>query len=156
MGDSKKFHIFTLIIALSIIGFLFAQFAMGDSGKGENSSGTPTLPKTNSDSEEFLKDFEPVLDAVTRATTKYMPVRFSTHYKHTKWVNTGCVTCHHTLNKGEEVSDGCTSCHNKPGAEIDLTTAMHKSCKGCHHKIKEKNPKTNAPVSCLSCHTERK
>lgn len=142
-----------LIIIVSL--FIALSFAHGKSANDDSAKVTPT-PVEKTDSSEANDTFSPVLDATTRASTRYLPVKFSTHNKHMKWVKTGCVTCHHDITNGDNEPNSCSSCHNKTGAKVDLVEAMHKSCKGCHLKIKARSPKTKAPTTCLECHTERK
>lgn len=102
------------------------------------------------------KTIQPVLDAVTAATPRYLPVIFTTHDAHAKEFSIKCQTCHHDIKSESEKPKSCSSCHNKPDAKVDLTNAMHKSCRGCHLKYKSEDKDSTAPIDCLGCHTERK
>lgn len=106
--------------------------------------------------ESDQKPIQPVLDSITSATPRYLPVVFANHDAHAKKFNISCKTCHHELKSENEKPTPCSSCHNKTDAKVDLTSAMHKSCRGCHTKHKKENKDSIAPVDCLSCHTERK
>jgi len=65
-----------------------------------------------------------------------------------------CSICHHLYEDGvlieSESSEDmpCVDCHSPKmfDKEINLTTAFHKNCKGCH--IKEKK----GPIMCGDCH----
>jgi hypothetical protein len=107
-----------------------------------------------------------VIDDVTKATNRYLGVRFS-HEKHVDAVGLSCVMCHHTEKKdfvsGTPVP--CESCHNA-SSEISFKDAMHTRCVMCHIKkvreadlgLGEPEKETAAnppPTQCLQCHRQR-
>jgi Class III cytochrome C family len=95
----------------------------------------------------------PVIDATTRATTRYQPFKFTSHDTHGKQI--ACRTCHHDMEEGETMPENCSFCHAKPDAVLKLAEAMHKICIECHTETVKKEAKSKAPVKCLGCHTER-
>jgi len=90
----------------------------------------------------------PVLDAVTGATSRYLPVPFASHNAHAGRVD--CVHCHHDAEAAP--TTGCSTCHGLAGFQIDLKTALHASCLQCH---RDQDAASGAPVHCLGCHQER-
>lgn len=103
-----------------------------------------------------VKKSQPVIDAKTAATTRYLPVVFATHDAHAKAQKGNCMACHHDLTDNKAKPATCTSCHCQKDATLTLTDAMHKSCRGCHEKDKVLNKNSKAPTKCLGCHMERK
>ncbi len=96
-----------------------------------------------------------ILDAITEATTRYMPLIFKEHELHIRLAGNDCRRCHHK-QKGENTCRKCSSCHGMHDASLNMKEAMHKTCVGCHRETLQKNPGVNAPIRCLDCHTERK
>ena len=74
------------------------------------------------------------IDAITSATTRYLPVRFH-HQDHAELYGIECKVCH----------------TNKPGG--DLKEYYHSLCLGCH-KIKKEGV-VLGPSTCFTCHQER-
>lgn len=99
---------------------------------------------------------KPVLDATTSATHRYLPVVFASHDKHAKVLKIACDRCHHDMKMALSDITACSDCHDKKDAPVDLTKAMHQSCRGCHLESTKINAASKAPVNCLGCHTERK
>lgn len=76
-----------------------------------------------------------------------------------------CMECHHIY----EYSDGekentwageeqkCSDCHKqvKEEKKLDLRTAFHENCTGCHQKMRKEGEKTG-PVTCGECHIREK
>lgn len=56
-----------------------------------------------------------------------------------------CKTCHHNgVDAGK-----CTTCHKKKkGDAPSAKSAFHKTCKGCHKKMKK------GPTKCKQCHVK--
>jgi hypothetical protein len=116
----------------------------------------------------FSADYAPgpiVIDDITKATNRYLGVRFS-HERHVDTVGLTCVMCHHTEAKGfvSGTPVRCESCHNA-SSEISFKDAMHRRCVLCHiKKVKEAELGVGAPtgetaskppVQCLQCHLQR-
>ena len=95
----------------------------------------------------------PILDAISCATPRYLPVVFSAHDAHATQLGIDCQTCHHEAVEGEP--GACSACHAAPDATLDLTTVLHQTCRGCHREVVATNPQSTAPVQCLACHDER-
>lgn len=74
-----------------------------------------------------------------------------------------CLDCHHDYQNGENVLDeddlendesaSCASCHSKE-ASIDLKTAYHRQCMGCHRHVNKQEADT-LPITCQDCHSRR-
>ena len=74
-----------------------------------------------------------------------------------------CLDCHHDYQNGknllneDELEDGesasCASCHSKE-TSIDLKTAYHRQCMGCHRRINKQKADTS-PITCQDCHSRR-
>ena len=96
-----------------------------------------------------------VLDAVTRATPRYIPVIFSSHEFHVRVLDSRCGTCHHDGKDADDAPRPCSQCHNRTDADTDLAGAMHERCRGCHLRERGQRSAGNAPIECLECHRER-
>jgi DNA-directed RNA polymerase subunit RPC12/RpoP len=85
------------------------------------------------------------------------PVYFS-HETHMETFE--CLGCHHDFQNGENVLDEdaldedgsarCAACHSK-GASIELRTAYHRQCMGCHRHV-NKQEAARLPITCGDCH----
>ena len=74
-----------------------------------------------------------------------------------------CLDCHHDYRNGKNVLDeddledgkgaDCASCHTKD-ASIDLETAYHRLCMGCHRRVNKQEGDT-LPITCQDCHNRR-
>ncbi len=74
-----------------------------------------------------------------------------------------CLDCHHDYQNGKNVLDEddlengkdakCASCHTK-NASIDLETAYHRLCMGCHRRA-NKQEASALPITCQDCHSWR-
>ncbi|MEW5722520.1 MAG: cytochrome c3 family protein [Thermodesulfobacteriota bacterium] len=69
-----------------------------------------------------------------------------------------CLACHHDYQVygNDQGGEGtrCSECHKKePGSKVpvDLRTAFHKNCKGCHANWLEWGRQTG-PITCGECH----
>ena len=114
-----------------------------------------------------------VLEAPDGVEAKRAPVEFP----HSQHFGISCMDCHHNWDGGtENLSCSTSGCHDLTEApkkgEEDLATryyknAFHKSCIGCHKKIKEENKKAEmlnmplngelprtGPTGCNKCHPD--
>lgn len=138
----KLFRLF--ILFLLVFGLLF--LATAALGKSE-------IPAANTSDTD---GGSPVLDATTKATHRYLPVKFDSHDKHSTELGISCKRCHHEIADGVQEPSACSNCHDKKDSKPNMTEAMHQSCRGCHQQAKKKTPKSKVPTRCLDCHTERK
>jgi c(7)-type cytochrome triheme protein len=93
--------------------------------------------------------------------SKSRPAVYFTHENHMDSYD--CLDCHHDYQNGKNVLDeddledgksaSCASCHSK-GASIDLKTAYHRECMGCHRRINKKEAAA-LPITCQDCHSRR-
>ena len=74
------------------------------------------------------------IDAITSATTRYLPVQFN-HQGHAELYDIQCKGCHTEEPRG------------------DLRVYYHRLCLGCH--IARQGEGTKEPPDCFVCHTER-
>ena len=136
----------TAFVDLSVAVILVAVFlAWSGQGAAEGTAAPAESPLA----------IEPVLDDVTGATPRYLPVIFAEHDRHAGDLGLECKTCHHDIASPGRKPASCTSCHGKSDAKLSLTAAMHESCRGCHLKRAKEIQNSKAPVKCLGCHTER-
>jgi prolycopene isomerase len=109
--------------------------------------------------EEQYKVSKPVIDAYTSVTPRYLPVEFSSHDMHIEQLTYRCRICHHELSsdskKPPSQPQSCADCHDIKNAPVDLASAMHSACRGCHIETRKKDGESTAPVECLDCHRER-
>jgi len=79
---------------------------------------------------------------------KKPPVTFE-HAKHAKFE---CSKCHHKWD-GKGTPRACETCHKlkKEGKKLSLKNAAHKTCRGCHRKMKKAKKKAG-PTKCSKCH----
>jgi c(7)-type cytochrome triheme protein len=92
---------------------------------------------------------------------KSRPAVYFSHENHMDSYD--CLDCHHDYQNGENVLDEddleggksakCASCHSKK-ASIDLETAYHRECMGCHRRFNKQEADT-APITCQDCHNRR-
>ncbi|HDD45180.1 MAG TPA: hypothetical protein ENG63_10035, partial [Candidatus Desulfofervidus auxilii] len=87
---------------------------------------------------------------------KYPPVSFS-HELHAAQYRVKCPTCHHLYKNGRNIwteeheVQKCSDCHG--GSKVELTTAYHMRCWGCHERLREIYLKVDAPTDqCYRCH----
>lgn len=74
-----------------------------------------------------------------------------------------CLDCHHDYKDGKNIlneddldEDGsaeCARCHSE-GTAIELKTAYHRQCMGCHRRI-NKQEAAALPITCEDCHKRR-
>lgn len=151
-----------LILATAILlsGLLISFESAGEDKRKKN---VPTPGQNESPSRSPEKSrgakapdiIKPVLDAVTEATTRYIPVTFLSHKRHIGLPKMNCATCHHDIKgNGGKTPKRCSNCHNKPDAKINLKDAMHTTCVGCHLEMATPQ-RFSPPRKCLGCHKER-
>jgi hypothetical protein len=73
------------------------------------------------------------------------------HKAHVDHAGKKCATCHHGAKDDGAGAKKCDECHGKDAKAPAMKDAMHKNCKGCHEKNKEK-----APIKCDGCHKKGK
>jgi len=106
---------------------------------------------------ESSDSIQPVIDALSMATPRYLPVVFQSHDAHAKTYGIHCQECHHDIQSADETPDACSSCHNQTDDDnLSLMNIMHHNCRNCHFAKKQSNPAAKAPIQCLECHQERK
>jgi c(7)-type cytochrome triheme protein len=91
--------------------------------------------------------------------SKSRPAVYFSHENHMDSYD--CLDCHHDYQNGENVLDeddlendentSCASCHSKE-ASIDLKTAYHRQCMGCHRRVNKQEADTS-PITCQDCHS---
>jgi hypothetical protein len=73
----------------------------------------------------------------------------------------GCGVCHHVFDEQkkqlvymEDEEQECKSCHEfkRDGKILALREAFHKSCTGCHRKMKKSDIEKSGPTTCGECH----
>lgn len=84
---------------------------------------------------------------------KMRPPALFPHDAHNEKANIiTCDTCHHLYENGKKVEGvssedrQCSECHHKDGDPMQLASAYHNRCKGCHIEKKA------GPVLCGECH----
>ncbi len=97
-----------------------------------------------------------VMDATTGATSRYLPVVFDGHERHSAQHGVPCGGCHHELSFGSPGPMACSGCHDSQVAAVDLAEASHRSCTGCHRQLHRESAAAVAPVECMGCHQERR
>jgi len=97
----------------------------------------------------------PATDATSGATTRYLPMAFTSHEEHFEAYGLQCQACHHAVADTPLQPQPCSSCHDHSTSTVDLNDATHRSCRGCHQQIREADPTSVAPMECLECHQER-
>ncbi len=99
-------------------------------------AGEKAAPSPPADPAAAQSEAPPVveIDAVTSATTRYLPVRFN-HQGHAELYDIQCKGCHTGEPHG------------------DLRVYYHRLCLGCHLAGQEED--TKEPPDCFVCHTER-
>lgn len=121
--------------ALPLLLFLLGAPSLGQDAPETQEAPAPRLPA-------------PLIDASTGATSRYLPLRFTSHASHAQ--RYACTECHHEPSATPD--QGCTSCHARPEVRLDPVGAHHQICRGCH--ARQPQPSA-APTTCLGCHQER-
>ncbi len=114
----------------------------------------PEVPETAPADAPADAPVVPVIDAVTRATPRYLPITWRPHDAHAGRAGGNCRKCHHDLRGDATAPRSCAACHDDPEAEMDLVEVYHELCRNCH-RARQESGKRHGPLKCLGCHTER-
>jgi DNA-directed RNA polymerase subunit RPC12/RpoP len=119
------------------------------------------IPYLVSYSSLYAQDDDIYIENPAPNHSKSRPAVYFSHESHMESYD--CLDCHHDYQNGENVLDedelendesaGCASCHTKE-ASIDLKTAYHRQCMGCHRRV-NKQEADNSPITCQDCHSRR-
>jgi len=115
----------------------------------------PFLPNITS---LYAQDSEIYIDNVSAYNRKNRAAVYFSHENHMETFE--CLDCHHNYQNGENVLDEdeldedgsarCAACHSKD-ASIELRTAYHRQCIGCHRQV-NKQEAARLPITCGDCH----
>jgi DNA-directed RNA polymerase subunit RPC12/RpoP len=117
------------------------------------------IPYLVSDSGLYAQDDEIFIENTASNSSKSRSAVYFTHGDHMDSYD--CLDCHHDYQNGENVLDeddledgksaDCASCHSKESS-IDLETAYHRECMGCHRRVNKQEGDT-LPITCQDCHS---
>jgi c(7)-type cytochrome triheme protein len=117
------------------------------------------IPYLVSDSNLNAQEDEIYIENPASNHSKSRPSVYFSHENHMDSYD--CLDCHHDYQNGENVLDeddledgksaNCASCHSKD-ASIDLKTAYHRECMGCHRQLNKQEGDT-LPITCQDCHS---
>ncbi len=126
----KRIRTLTKVTGLFFLLVLAAGHVAGEP------AGNKAPPARTADPAAAHREAPPVveIDAVTSATTRYLPVQFN-HQGHAELYDIQCKGCHTEEPHG------------------DLRVYYHRLCIGCH--LARLGEDTKAPPDCFVCHTER-
>jgi len=106
----------------------------------------------------YAQESEIFIDNASAYSSKNRSAVYFSHDNHMETFE--CRDCHHDYQNGKNVLDEdeveedgsarCAACHSK-GASIDLKTAFHRHCMGCHRQA-NKQEAAGTPVTCRDCH----
>jgi c(7)-type cytochrome triheme protein len=109
----------------------------------------------------YAQDEEIYIENTASYRSKSRPAVYFSHENHMEAYE--CLDCHHDYQNGENVLDeddleedgsaGCAACHSKE-ASIELKTAYHRQCMGCHRRANKQEADT-LPITCQDCHRWR-
>lgn len=165
-------RVFFIGLALSVVMVLCGSIVISNLSAKES----PAQSKTD----ETM--CVPMGSIILKAPNGYEPKRAPVEFPHAVHFSYSCQECHHTW-KGDEKIKNCTTsgCHSlletpkkpnqggidKEKAHLFFKTAYHKSCIGCHKKVKAENTKMEkrasfnskdiniqnvGPIRCNECH----
>lgn len=107
----------------------------------------------------YAQDADIYIENIASYHSKGRPAVYFSHENHMDSYD--CLDCHHDYENGENVLDeddlddggsaSCTACHSK-GASIELKTAYHRQCMGCHRRVNNQEADT-LPITCQDCHS---
>jgi len=113
------------------------------------------------DTHLYAQDAEINIDNTESYPSKSRPAVYFSHETHMEAYE--CLDCHHDYRDGnnilseealdEDGSAGCAQCHADDTA-IELITAYHRQCMGCHRRI-NKQEQASLPITCEDCHNRR-
>ena len=106
----------------------------------------------------YAQESEIFIDNASAYSNKNRSAVYFSHENHMESFE--CLDCHHDYQNGKNVLDEdeleedgkarCATCHTK-GASIDLKTAYHRQCVGCHRLV-NKQEDAGLPITCQNCH----
>ncbi len=106
----------------------------------------------------YAQESEITIDNPSAYPSKNRTTVYFSHENHMETFE--CLDCHHDYQNGENMLDEdeleedgsarCAACHSK-GASIDLKTAYHRQCMGCHRLV-NKQEDAGLPITCQDCH----
>lgn len=106
----------------------------------------------------YAQESEIFIDNTSAYSSKNRSTVYFSHDNHMETLE--CLDCHHDYQNGKNVLDEdeleeggsarCDACHSK-GASIELKTAYHRQCMGCHRQI-NKQENAGLPITCWDCH----
>lgn len=109
----------------------------------------------------YAQDTDIYIENTAFYDSKSRPAVYFSHENHMDSYD--CLDCHHDYENGENVLDeddldddgsaSCAACHSK-GATIELKTAYHRQCMGCHRRVNKQEADT-LPITCQDCHSRR-
>jgi c(7)-type cytochrome triheme protein len=109
----------------------------------------------------YAQEADIYLENSASDSSKSRPAVYFSHENHMDSYD--CLDCHHDYQNGENILDeddlengesaSCASCHSKDAA-IDLKTAFHRECMGCHRRVNKQEAET-LPITCQDCHSRR-
>jgi c(7)-type cytochrome triheme protein len=119
------------------------------------------IPYLVGDASLYAQDTDIYIENTASYHSKSRPAVYFSHENHMDSYD--CLDCHHDYKNGENVLDeddledgestGCASCHTKE-VSIDLKTAYHRQCMGCHRLVNKQEAATS-PITCRDCHSRR-
>ena len=117
------------------------------------------IPYLVSDSGLYAQDDEIFIENTASNSSKSRSAVYFTHENHMDSYD--CLDCHHDYQNGKNVLDegdledgksaNCASCHSEK-TSIDLETAYHRECMGCHRSVNKQEGDT-LPITCQDCHS---
>ena len=109
----------------------------------------------------YAQDAEIYIENKEFYRSKSRPAVYFSHEIHMEAYE--CLYCHHDYQDGknilseddldEEESAACAQCH-EDNASIELKTAYHRQCMGCHRQINNQEAAV-LPITCGDCHNRR-
>lgn len=109
----------------------------------------------------YAQDAEIYIENTGSYSSKSRPGVYFSHENHMGVYE--CLDCHHDYKDGKNIlseddldedgSAGCAQCHAKD-TPIELKTAYHRQCMGCHRRI-NKQEAAILPITCMDCHNRR-
>lgn len=109
-------------------------------------------------SQLYAQDAEIYIENTASYFSKSRPTVYFSHEIHMEEYE--CLDCHHDYKDGKNILDEddieedgsveCARCHTKD-TPIELKTAYHRQCMGCHRRINKQEAGT-LPITCKDCH----
>ena len=106
----------------------------------------------------YAQNAEIYIENTESYPSKSRPAVYFSHETHMETYE--CLDCHHDYLGGKNILDendldedgsaGCAQCHAEI-APIELKTAYHRQCMGCHRLV-NKQEAAGLPITCEDCH----